>query len=96
VSGASGKTSIVWSDYLRYKSKLRGFELSKIEGILRNSVERYFDMATKRLVVVGKHDEDRMVMIPYEKQENIITPITIHVTTRQQIRFRLKTGRFVI
>lgn len=27
--------------------------------------------------------------------ENTITPITIHTTTRQQIRFRLKTGRFI-
>ncbi|OGW03359.1 MAG: hypothetical protein A2889_08920 [Nitrospinae bacterium RIFCSPLOWO2_01_FULL_39_10] len=42
---------------------------------------------------IGKHD-DRLVMIPYEKHENKITPVTIHVTTRQQINFRFKIGRF--
>lgn len=34
-------------------------------------------------------------LIPYEQSNNTITPITIHVTTRQQIRFRLKAGRFI-
>jgi len=33
-------------------------------------------------------------MIPYETDEDAITPITIHATTRQQINFRLRTGRF--
>jgi len=85
---------IVWSDYLKYRAELRGFELSKIENILRHSGERYFDTATRRLIVVGKHD-DKLVVIPYEKHGNEIKPITIHATTRQQIKFRLKTGRFV-
>jgi hypothetical protein len=39
---------------------------------------------------------EQLVLIPYEQNENKITPITIHTTTRQQIRFRLKTGRFII
>jgi hypothetical protein len=34
-------------------------------------------------------------MIPYEIEEENIIPVTIHVTTRQQIKFRLKTGRFI-
>lgn len=92
--GDPEESVIVWSDYLRYRSELRGFELSKIENILRHSGERYFDTATRRLIVVGKHD-DRLVIIPYEKQGNEITPVTIHATTRQQINFRLKTGRFI-
>lgn len=92
--GDPEESVIVWSDYLRYRSELRGFELSKIENILRHSGERYFDTATRRLIVVGKHD-DRLVIIPYEKQGNEITPVTIHATTHQQINFRLKTGRFI-
>lgn len=85
---------VVWSDYLKYRIQLRGFELSKIEKILRHSEERYFDTSTRRSIVVGRHD-DRLVIIPYERQGNVIPPVTIHSTTRQQINFRLKTGRFI-
>lgn len=40
-------------------------------------------------------DDDQLVLIPYELRENEIRPITIHATTRQQINFQLKTGRFI-
>lgn len=30
---------------------------------------------------------------PYEEDEATLTPVTIHATTRQQIKFRLNTGR---
>lgn len=89
----SERPSIIWADYIKYRADLRGFELAKIENILRYSGERYFDAITRRMVAVGKHD-DRLVLIPYEKQGNAIIPVTIHATTRQQINFRLKTGRF--
>ncbi len=46
------------------------------------------------MIVVGKHD-DILVMIPYEKKENELKPITMHAITRQQINFRLKTGMFI-
>ena len=85
---------ISWSDYLRFRAKLRGFVLSEIEHIIRFSSERYFDTATGRNVVVGRHF-DRLVLIPYELIDNKIVPVTIHATTRQQINFRLKNGRFV-
>ena len=88
------KFSIVWTDYIKYRADLRGFKLKKVEDILRYSGERYFDTVTRRLIVVGKHD-DRLVLIPYEKKGNEITPLTIHATSRQQINFRLKTGRFI-
>ena len=84
--------TIVWTDYLKYRAKLRKFDLGKIENIVRYSPERYYDMATGRRIVVGKHD-NTLVMIPYEADENSITPVTIHVTTRRQINFRVKTGR---
>lgn len=85
---------IIWTSYLRYRATLRGFDLDLIENILRFSSERYYDVETDRAIVVGKHGE-QLVLIPYEQSENTITPITIHATTRQQIRFRLKTGRFI-
>jgi len=88
------KASIIWSDYIKYRANFRGFELTKIENILRYSGERYFDTITRRMIAVGSHD-DCLVMIPYEKNDDSITLITIHATTRQQINFRLKTGRFV-
>ena len=53
----------------------------------------YFDVATQRMIAVGKHD-DRIVIIPYETAGDTIVPVTVHATTRQQIKFRLKTGRF--
>lgn len=86
-------SKIVWLEYIKYRADLRGFNLTKIEEILRYSEERYFDTETRRLVVVGSHDE-RLVMIPHERTENEITPVTIHTVTRQQINFRIKTGRF--
>jgi len=78
---------------MKYRAKLRGFDLAKIEDIMRYSTEKYFDTITQRMIVVGRHD-DRLVLIPYEKKGNEVTPITIHTTTRQQINFRLKAGRF--
>lgn len=85
--------SVVWTEYMQYRAGFRRFELTKVEGIIRYSRERYFDTVTRRMIVVGKHD-DRLVMIPYERKGNEIIPVTIHATTRQQINFRLKTGRF--
>ena len=85
---------IIWSEYMKYRAKLRGFKLKHIEHILRYSNEKYFDTATRRLVVVGGHD-DQLVLIPYEIKGNEIKPVTIHATTRQQINFRVRTGRFL-
>ena len=85
---------IVWTDYVKYRADVRGFDLEKIEEILRYSDERYFDVVTLRQIAIGRHS-DRIIMIPYESSENLITPVTIHVINRQQIKFRLKTGRFI-
>ena len=86
--------NIVFSDYLTYRAKLRGFDLTKIEEIVKYSSERYFDTAIGRRVVVGKHDT-RLVLIPYEQDGGQRVPVTIHATTRQQVNFRVKTGRFM-
>jgi hypothetical protein len=82
----------IFTDYLKYRAELRGFDLTQVEHILRYSQERYFDIETHRLIVVGEQG-NKLVMIPYEESETEITPVTIHATTRQQIKFRLTTGR---
>jgi hypothetical protein len=85
---------ITWTDYMRYRAELRGFDLEKLEQIVTHSTERYYDTETGRAVVIGRYDE-KLVIVPYEMAENMITPVTVHTTTRQQINFRLKTGRFI-
>ena len=86
--------TVIWTDYLKYKADLRGFDLPSIEKIVRFSDERYLDTATQRMVVVGWYG-NRLVMIPYEQEADTMTPVTIHSTTRQQINFRLQTGRLI-
>ena len=85
---------IIWTDYMRYRARSRGYDLGQIEYIVRYSSERYTDTETERFVAVGRHDST-LVLVPYEVEENTITPVTVHAITRQQIRFRLRTGRFV-
>ncbi|MBF0117416.1 MAG: hypothetical protein HQK79_01155 [Desulfobacterales bacterium] len=84
--------NVFWSDYFIYRAKLRGYDLSKVESILKYSDERYYDTETQRSIVVRKHDE-RVVIISYEIKDKTITPITIHAITRQKIKFRIKIGR---
>jgi hypothetical protein len=84
---------IIWTKYMDYRIKLRGFEKMKIEEIVKYSPERYYDTINHRRIAVGKHDE-LLVLIPYDETEDSIAPVTVHAITRQQINFRLKTGRF--
>ena len=84
---------IEWTDYMRYRAELRDFDLDKVEHILRYSTERYYDVATQRPVAVGRHNK-ALVLVPYDRDGDKVIPVTVHATTRQQINFRLKTGRF--
>ena len=88
-------STIIWSEYLQYRAELRGFKLAIIEDILKYSGERYSDTETGRLIAVGRYEEG-LVIIPYEYLGDVIIPVTIHATTRQQIRFRLKNRRYII
>ena len=81
------------TDYFKYRVELRGFNLLNIEEILRYSTERYYDTTTDRLIVVGK-DATVLIVIPHEISANTITPITVHATNRQQINYRIKSGRY--
>ena len=85
----------IWTEYLQHRARSRGFDLAIIEHILRFSRERYFDTVTRRMVAVGRHGP-RLVMVPYDQENDRVTPATIHATTRQQINFRLRTGRFLL
>ena len=84
---------VMWTDYLKFRVKQRGFDLSKIEDVVRYSSEIYYDTVTGRRIAVGRYNND-LIMIPYEVDEDSIAPVTVHVTTRQQINFRIRTGRF--
>ena len=84
---------VAWTEYLTYRTQLRGFELDTIEQIVLFSEERYFDNVTQRRVAVGRHGS-QLVVIPYDQEGETLTPVTIHATTRQQINIRLQTGRF--
>ena len=85
---------INWTDYVKYRAALRGFDLENLEVIIRHSTERYLDTETGRRVVVGRHNL-RLVVIPYDVDGETITPVTVPTTSRQQIRFRLNTRRFI-
>lgn len=85
----------LWTDYMRYRAESRGFDLAKIEDIVRYSVERYFDTETGRQIVIGHHGRE-LVLIAYETAQTSVTPITIHTTTRQQTQFRVRIGRYTV
>jgi hypothetical protein len=84
---------IRWTQYMIDRLKMRGFDIETVERIVRYSDERYFDVVTGRSVVVGRHRQ-LLVLIPYEREEQTLIPVTIHVTSRQQIAFRMESGRF--
>ena len=85
---------IKWTDYMKYRAKTRQFHLDKLEEIVRYSSERYFDLATARSIVIGRH-EKKLVIIAYEVEKETYIPVTVHTTTRQQINYRRTIGRFI-
>jgi hypothetical protein len=87
------ETVVVWTDYMKYRLRLRAFDIAMVERIVRYSSERYADTETGRTVAVGR-DGERLVMVPYERNAEVLTPITVHVTNRQQVSFRVRSGRF--
>ena len=84
-----------WSDYMAYRVELRGFDRQDIERILRYAEERYFDTVTTRLVAVGR-DRMGLLMIPYEIENEVLAPVTVHRTTRQQLTTRFNSGRLTV
>ena len=60
--------------------------LNKLSGAQLNAS---IDVESGRSVVIGRH-RDELVMLPFDRENDTITPVTVHVTTRQQVNFRLK------
>ena len=83
---------IVWTEYMKYRLGLRGYDPVVIEEVLRYSSERYEDTMTDRMIAVGRHD-NALVMVPYEIRGNEIIPVTVHAIDRKQIAARLRSGR---
>jgi hypothetical protein len=44
------EVTIVWTEYMKYRLSLRGYDLTTVEQILRYSSERYVDTVTGRVV----------------------------------------------
>ena len=84
---------IVWTEYMEYRSSIRGIDLDVIKHIVRYTSERYIDNETHRRLAVGKH-KNAIVLVPHEESDTSLTPITVHPTTRKQINLRVKTGRY--
>jgi hypothetical protein len=55
--------TIIWTEYMKYRLRLSGYDLPAVEQILRYSSERYADTATGRLLAIGRHVK-LLVMIP--------------------------------
>ena len=80
------------SGYFENKAKERGFDMEQLKGIIKTSTERYYDHDSGRMIRVGHHFNE-LVMIPYDQEGDDLTIITAHQTTRQQINARLNEGR---
>ena len=42
------EATIVWTEYMKYRLSLRGYDLATVEQILRYTSERYVDTVTVR------------------------------------------------
>ena len=70
---------IIWTDYLKHRAQLRGFDLATIEQVVQFSEERYFDIVTQRMVVVGRH-KNRLVLMaydPYTSPHRVRVPLPV-------------------
>jgi hypothetical protein len=63
---------------MQYRAELRGFDLRSLENIIRFSGSRYNDTVTGSQIVVGKPNQE-LVMIPYEINEDSLTPNTVQL-----------------
>lgn len=92
----AGPTDIDPTGYFLWRVTLRGFDLRRLDEILRHGAERYLDRETGRYVVVGRHDRRRLVAIVYEVEPRRMRPVTVHATTREQVSYRCSMGRYTV
>lgn len=86
---------VVWTNYMRYRAGMRGFDLAAVENIVRYSTERYADLDTGRFVAIGRHASDLLV-VAYEATDSELIPVTVHATSRSQVGMRVRSGRYRI
>lgn len=95
----SPKKEIRYTDYFKDRLRLRSIPADIPEKVLRNPQERYQDQRTGREIAVKKvkitRTQARLFMIAYEEYSDHMLAITIHGISKRQIRWRLKTGRWV-
>jgi len=84
---------IIWTDYFLYRASERELDLVQMEKILRYSGERYLDTGTGSHIAIGS-DKNHLHLVAYDLTEVGYEVITAHTTNRQQITFRLNSGRY--
>ncbi len=84
------EATIVWTEYMKYRLSLRGYDLATVEQILRYSSERYVDTVTGRVVAIGRH-EKLIVMIQYELKA--ITTFSPRMVLKRSSTCNPKVGR---
>ena len=78
--------------YFRDRCRARQYTSERILEILRTSTERYYDHESGRMVKIGIHVKD-LVIVVYDQDNNVVTPVTVYETSRQQIRSLINEGR---
>jgi uncharacterized protein YuzE len=65
---------VIWTDYLQYRARLRGFNLSTIEQIVRFSAERYWEirsMIKPQLTYFGQEDILHLAIVESPEMSSI-------------------------
>jgi hypothetical protein len=90
---------ITLTDYFQTRLRIRRVPEQVVRSIIENSTERYFDNETLRHIAVGRAEFGRkgarLLMVAYEREGNILTPVTVHDVTRAQVRRRVTQERWV-
>ncbi len=92
-------TEIRFTEYFRERLRLRNVPETIVRKILTESTERYFDVETLRFVAVARasfgRKGARLLMVAYEQEGDILTAVTIHDVTRQQVQARVESARWI-
>jgi hypothetical protein len=93
----SGGVRVEYSDYLRFRLRVRGIPDKMPERIYRESQERYYDNTTGRHIAVLSvvyHRRRKRMMIAYDEFFDYVEIVTIHPIEKQQIQNRVFSGRW--
>ena len=88
---------VIYSRHLQFRMQMRGIPEKMPERIYRESQQRYYNHHTLRRVAVMEVQHNRrrtLMMIAYDQFAEHADLLTIHPITKDQIRERLRTGRW--